>query len=204
MMSPEDFQARVDRDAANIHQLVGQNGGNATYDNVGGYFTEGSFHRARLGFITAVFAPLGALAGWNARKRGFSKFEAAMHGAYCAMRWKVWAFTTFVWLASTLMWLWWAGVQSQPVQLQDNVSFASWGRGQNNSFTTLLVLVNLLTFLPAVLVTYCQNIDESMFKRRFVYRLLRPFHKIIGRTPWMILHTVVLLPFFVMAIKYNT
>ena len=179
-----------------------------SYDlDLDSYFTPGSFRRARLGFIAATFGTLGAFAGYNAYERGASKLQATAHGAYCAMRWKVWAFTAFLWTATTMIWLMWSGVQGTPPPTTTGagrpLGFQAWGNGQDNSFTFSLVLVNLLTFLPAVAVTYCQNVDESMFKRRFVYRALGPFRKLFGRMPWMVLHSVVLIPFFLMAIKYN-
>jgi hypothetical protein len=179
----------------------------ATFDfrqsNGQSYITPGAFREFRLRMIFMIFGMLGALAGYNAyRKLGLSKVQATIHGTYCAMRWKVWAWTAFQFTALTVIWIFWAYLQQRGalVGYTDGVAVYD---PQDNSFTIMLLLINLAIFIPAVGVTYCQNIDESLFRKRLAYRLLLPFHRTMGRTPWFFLHTVSLLPLIVMAMKYN-
>ena len=175
------------------------------------YFKEGSFREFRLGMIVAIFGPIGALAGYNAfHKRGMTKLQAAAHGVYCALRWKVWAWTAF---QVTFFAAWWSLYASWQATGWDKVALIQNADGtisryaytltQNNFFTVSLVLASLAAFIPAVGVTYCQMIDESMFRKRLAYRLMLPAYRALGGVPWYILHMVSLLPFIMMAVKYN-
>ena len=52
----------------------------------------------------------------------------------------------------------------------------------------------LLFFVPALLallVTYCRNVDYSLFKRNVVYRVLRPLVKLIDWVPSWVLYLIV-------------
>jgi ABC-type methionine transport system permease subunit len=56
--------------------------------------------------------------------------------------------------------------------------------------------LQLFVVTPALAVAYCQLVDKSMFKHRIAYRIISPVHKMLGRCPWVVLISLVLLPIF--------
>ena len=120
--------------------------------------------------------------------------DAFEHGAHALRRWWVWLFFTKVWLGSLLVILWMGYMELHD---RANPGNAYWVDDGDAKVTLRNGLIFLVPSLLAVLVTYCRNVDYSLFKRRFVYRILRPLVKVLDKVPnWVLYLTVPCMLFF--------
>jgi hypothetical protein len=133
--------------------------------------------------------------GWKAGRNYYEVRpvieEAIIHGAHALRRWWIWIFFLNVWLGSTLFAAWMLWLRFHEVR----------GEGYPDISGDLnIVTRNVLMFLPvsllSLLITYCRNVDFSLFKRRFVYRLLFPLVVTLDRVPNWLLYLIVFCPLF--------
>ena len=112
--------------------------------------------------------------------------EAIVYGAHALRRWWIWLFFVKVWIFSTLFLGWMLYLRFHDIRGE---SFQPNGPAFNNVTYTLLVFIG--PALLALLVTYCRNVDYSLFKRRFVYRVLRPVVIVLDKVPAWGLYLIV-------------
>ena len=117
--------------------------------------------------------------GWVAYRAGRNFYEihpdveaAFIHGAHALRRWWVWLFFFKVWLFSSAFFLW-----MHYLRLHDNATGPDQDFIINDSDHAMLVRRGLIFMVPAlvaILITYCRNVDYSLFQRRFVYNVMKP------------------------------
>jgi len=104
--------------------------------------------------------------------------EAIVYGAHALRRWWVWIFFVKVWIFSALFLCWMLYLRFHDIRGESFVP---------NSSAFDNVTYTLAAFLPVallgLLVIYCRNVDYSLFKRRFVYRVFRPLTKVLDWVP---------------------
>lgn len=169
-----------------------------------------------------VFGGLGVMAGRNLYQRGGTVIEAGFHGAYCAMRWKIWAVSAFVWvffgtwmaLNSTNLvdrWLYY----EQPADF--NGYHGSWVEDGSRNFlrsflnmraydlTTprLLWLLNFVLGGFVLAVMYNRNVQECFFKRRWLYKVVNPVEWATRWMPWWVVTSLIVVAPVLPYILYN-
>ena len=144
------------------------------------YFTPGGFREARQGLIAGIFAPVMYACYIAAVRKGATYPKAMLHAMDVVIRWKAWAFGILYWVVSGASIYFWMGAEAQ--------------QGIDTGFHTRLLLLHAVMLVPAILVPYCQHVETSFFKQRMLYNVLRPIHAVLGRIPWFVLQTSVLLP----------
>ena len=163
------------------------------------YFTPGGFSEAKDGVIAGIFAPVmyacfKAAARYAVEVRGRTQDDAVhtkamLHAMDMVMRWKAWAFTILYWVVSGVCIYFWRGAEA----MQGDPA-TGYTTGKDVSFQTMLLVLHVALLLPAILIPYCQHVEASFFKQRTLYNVLRPIHVVLGRIPWFVLQTTVLLP----------
>lgn len=155
------------------------------------YFTPGAFRKLRAAIWTMIFGPIMLRIGKNWYERTGDWKLATSKAILLSAMWKVWG-TAVVW--------WWIVILC--IGHPDTNPFTSLrdssGMHVPNNPTIIHWCWLLQTFVvtPALAIAYCQLVDKSMFKHRFFYRLVSPVHKMLGRIPWVLLISSVLLPIF--------
>lgn len=136
--------------------------------------------------------------GWLAYKAGKNYYaihpnveDSFVHGAHALRRWWVWLFFTKVWLGSAIFLGWTLYLGHHDIR----------GESFHDATGDLAIVTRNLTIfilpaLIAILVTYSRNVDFSLFKRRAVYKVLRPVVVVLDRVPNWILYLIVLCPLF--------
>jgi hypothetical protein len=138
----------------------------------------------------------GVLLGWLAYRAGRNFYnvhpnleDAAIHGAHALRRWWVWLFFIKVWLFSAAFILW-----MYYLRLHDNATGPGSDFIINDADHSKIVSNGLFFLIPAfvaLLITYCRNIDYSLFKRRLVYKVLRPLTVVLTWVPnWLLYLTI--------------
>lgn len=105
--------------------------------------------------------------------------EAILYGAHAMRRW--WS-----WLIMTQVWLFWLALNAWLFYLTHHDI-----RGESYPDITGMIgglravgKIGLpITFVLAVAVPYCRNVDYSLFKRRLVYRLFQPLVVLLDKVP---------------------
>ena len=146
----------------------------ATYHRTGGEALQELRSKLEVGL-------LGFLA-WRAGRNYYNMHpdfgDAVIHGATALRRWWVWLFFVKVWIFSVLFLCWMLWLRFHDIRGESFVS---------NSAAFDNVTYTLIAFLPlallGLLVVYCRNVDFSLFKRRLVYRVLRPLVAVLDRVP---------------------
>jgi magnesium-transporting ATPase (P-type) len=106
---------------------------------------------------------------------------AIVHGIRAARRWWVWSFFLTVWLFSAAFILMMYSQRANGAILDEETGYKITNNG----------LIILPIALLALLVTYCRNVDFCLFKRRFVYKVMRPLVRLIDKLPnWLLYLTV--------------
>ena len=139
----------------------------------------------------------GVMLGWLGYRAGRNSYalhanaaDAAIHGAHALRRWWIWLFFIKLWILQTAF----VGLLSyytvhDRANPQDTYVLAS----QNDQLTAYLT--NGRIFVPLgfvlVLVTYCRNVDYSLFQRRFVYHVMRPICALTNWIPNGIIYTLI-------------
>lgn len=184
----------IHRNMANVDTSV-YNGG-----DLGSYFTPGSFRKARLGIIAGIFGPVMWHAGKAAKRAGYTPKQIALHAAYCGMRWKAWSFTVLMWFLGVFFWGMDTWLRSHPRSYPAFRGRAAYTNPTEPIGVQLMMLVALAAVLvPSVGVGYCQAVAISGFKRRWLFRVLTPFYKVMGRLHWMVVLSLVLAPNLILA-----
>ena len=112
--------------------------------------------------------------------------EAVIYGAHALRRWWIWLFFVKVWIFSTCFLGWMLYLRFHDIRGE---SFVTNSSAFDNVTYTLAAF--LLPALLGLLVLYCRNVDYSLFKRRFVYRVLRPLVVVLDRVPAWGLYLIV-------------
>lgn len=107
------------------------------------------------------------------------------HGAHALRRWWVWLFFVKVWLFSVCFLGWMLYLRFHDVRGE------SFPVDHNFQVVTRNLLVFIGPALLVLLITYCRNVDYSMFKRRFAYRILLPLVKLLDKVPNWVLYLIV-------------
>jgi hypothetical protein len=155
-----------------------------------------------------VYGTIGYLAGRNFYRRYQGRvIPAALlgasirHGALCAIRWKIWAFTVLTWTFLTLFLtacaVGWIDMTLEDLRLGRNVSMIEYWFGTITN-ARLTLLLHLILGVFSVGTTYVQCVRLSGFKRRRFYWVMWPFEAVVRRIPWFLLHTLVVIPFIIM------
>ena len=162
------------------------------------YFTPGGFSETKSQALAGIFAPVFYCSAREAvrhlvEKRGMEQrasYPIALgHALDMVWRWKTWAFTILYWVVSGLcIWLWKGSI----AMAGDPAT--GYTTAKDTTFQANLLLLHFVLLLPAILIPYCQHVDASFFKQRLLYRLLATVHAVVGKIPWVVLQTTVLLP----------
>jgi hypothetical protein len=124
-------------------------------------------------FFNVVAAALGAKAGHNHYQQTGDLQQAAGVGIGAFVRWMVWMITLGVWFFNSFF-------------------VAAWETGSNTPIYTALIIA------PFTLgVTWCRNVDYSLFRRGLIYKLYAPVARLIEGVPSFVLYLLVLAPTFV-------
>jgi hypothetical protein len=118
--------------------------------------------------------------------------EAILYGAHAMRRW--WS-----WLIMTQVWLFWLALNAWLFYLTHHDI-----RGESYPDITGMIgglqmvgKIGLpITFVLAVAVPYCRNVDYSLFKRRLVYRLFQPLVILLDWVPNGWLYVTILVGLF--------
>jgi hypothetical protein len=169
-----------------------------------------------------IFGGLGALAGRNLYRQGAPMAVAALHGVYCAMRWRIWAVTVMLWVSFGI----WMALDSTMVVDKwlfyeppsfDNGYVGFWDYGSaNNIFRSMIMLrpfdlttprllwcLNMVIGLFSVGLTYNRCVQECFFKRRMLYKVLAPIEWATHWIPWWVLHSLAVVAPLMPIILYN-
>ena len=141
----------------------------------------------------------GVLLGFLGYRAGKNHFDltgeldtAIITGATALRRW-------WVWLFFTKLWLLWLGVTGWMVYMQTHdirgESFQD-HTGIMKPWTTSSLILLLPVLVLGVLVPYCRNVDYSLFKRRFVYKMFRPLTRLFDWAPVGFMYLTVLVGLF--------
>lgn len=143
------------------------------------YITPGGYKRAREGVMTAMFMPIMVCLYrvWIERNNG-DRLATTGKVADLIMCWKIWVVSVMSGAIASFL----AVVDAGP----DNP--------HSIETTTGWLGLCAFSFVASVLVVYNKLIDRSGFRRRFAYRLIRPFQLALGWIPWPVLSTMCLLP----------
>lgn len=140
----------------------------------------------------------GVLLGWIAFRAGRNHYDltaqlddAILRGAEALRRWWIWLFFTKVWLFTLAITMWITYMEHHTIR---GDSFHDYGGLGNWSTVSWWLLP--FTFVLGVLLPYCRNVDYSLFKRRSVYRLLRPVTVALNKLPVGVLYLTVLIGLF--------
>jgi hypothetical protein len=156
------------------------------------YFTPGAFRAFRAAIWTMIFGPIMLRIGRNWYERTGDWQYALGKATLLSAMWKVWGTACVWWLA--VSWCignpddnWFTRLHDQttglPVPNNPTVIHWCW-------------MMQVFVVLPALAIAYCQLVDKSLFKHRIAYRFIAPVHKMLGRCPWIVLISLVLLPIF--------
>jgi hypothetical protein len=118
--------------------------------------------------------------------------EAILYGAHAMRRW--WS-----WLIMTQVWLFWLGLNAWLFYLtHHDIRGESYPdiTGMLGGLQAVGKIGLPITFVLAVAVPYCRNVDYSLFKRRLVYRLFQPLVILLDRVPNGWLYVTVLVGMF--------
>ena len=112
--------------------------------------------------------------------------EAIIYGAHALRRWWIWIFFVKVWLFSAAFTAWMLYLHFHDIRGE---SFQANSSDFNN--VTLTGLIFLGPAALALAILYCRNVDYSLFKRRLVYKVLRPLVVVLDRVPAWGLYVIV-------------
>ena len=136
----------------------------------------------------------GVFLSWLAFRAGRNYFnlhpnveDSFIHGAHAMRRWLIWLFFVKVWLFSACFTGWMLYLRFHDVRgesFQDHSG--DMGKITRNG------LIFLGPALIALVVTYNRNVDFSLFKRRFVYKVTRPLTVVLDKVPNFVLYLTVL------------
>ena len=141
-------------------------------------FEPGAWNGLRIGLIACWIGPIMYKAYGHARDAGADKMNAAGHALYCGIRWKAWGFTWIYWFL-TQFW------------------FFRWFMASEYELPNKMWYLNNGVAIVALGVTFAQNVEVSMFRKRVLYKLVWPFHKLLGWMPWYVLNTTILIPLLI-------
>ena len=159
-----------------------------------GLFTPGAFRDARQGVIAGIFIPVMVAIGQNWFNRTGDWKLATRKAVTLVVGWKVLAFTAIVWVLQFFTISFWrAAMEANPINA--NTGQPTFDSSDHRWLMVYSALI-LLTLVPALGVPYKRMVDRSLFKQRFVYRLMAPVDHVLRVVPFIVLVTTVLVPFF--------
>ena len=137
----------------------------------------------------------GVLLGWLAYRAGRNHYDIShdlgdsiVKGAEALRRWWIWIFFTKVWLFTLGITLWINYVQNHKIRGE---SFQDFGGGLDTWMSHSWWLLPF-TFVLGVVIPFCRNVDFSLFRRRFYYRLFQPLTIALNFVPvWMLYGAVI-------------
>lgn len=108
---------------------------------------------------------------------------ATIHGADALRRWQIWRALSKVWVVEVLILVMFFFEERAMTSLDPVNDLAE--RVRNGA----ILLLPTLVF--GVLIPYCRNVDFSLFKRRLLYRILRPLLVVTNWIPtWALYLTI--------------
>jgi len=118
--------------------------------------------------------------------------EAILYGAHAMRRWWSWLIMTQVWLFWFALNAWLFYLVHHDIRGESYPDITGMLAGERNVGKIGLPI----TFVLAVAVPYCRNVDYSLFKRRLVYRLFQPVTRLLDRVPVGWLYVTILFGLF--------
>jgi len=103
--------------------------------------------------------------------------EAVIYGAHALRRWWVWLGFVNLTLIFVLATAWMEYLRHHDIRGESFPESATF----KNTLLQFQIVIPIMVLLLAIL--YCRNVDYSLFKRRFVYKVLSPLVRLLDRIP---------------------